>query len=77
MLFELFLYLMYLLLFGLNKLIIYLQFKTNLVDLVLAIVLILLGIYTILFANAILIIIGIVLIITSIYDIINSLKNKK
>ncbi len=67
----------WLLLVGLNKLIIYLQFKTNLVDLVLAIVLILLGIYTILFANAILIIIGIVLIITSIYDIINSLKNKK
>ena len=67
----------WLLLVGLNKLTFYLQFKTSSVDLVLAIVLIILGIYTILFENAILIIIGLAKIITSIYDIISELKKSK
>ena len=68
----------WLLLLGLNKLTIYLQFKTAPIDLILAIILIGLAIYTIFFENAILIIIGIVLIITAGYDIITELsKNKK
>ncbi len=64
----------WLIIIGLNKLTTYLTFKINSLNLITAILLILLGIYTIFFENAILMIIGIVLIITAISDIFYSLK---
>ncbi len=67
----------WLLIVGLNKLTIYLQFKTSNIDILLSILLILLGIYTIFFDNAVLNIIGMFLIITAVYDIINQFKTNK
>ncbi len=67
----------WLLIIGLNKLFIYIQTKINIQNLIISIILIILGIYTIFFKNAILIIIGIILIITSIYNILIELKTTK